>query len=232
MKRLSLICLCISSLLAPLKAQSERVQRMPYADHYRYYVGLQLGLEMQGIRLYNAGYHSGGQALYAEQAPYQLGIGVGITAGLRLRPNWELRLMPSLHLGNMSICYTDGTKPIEYIRLSSSYLSLALQGKWASDRLNNIRPYLALGPYLSWHFASKREDLLRRTSLDAGLLLSVGCEVYLGFIRVSPELSYGYSLCEGLRLSRPELESDPRLRYTSAISSSRGHYIGLSLHFQ
>lgn len=217
----------------PLVAQRERVQRMPYADHYRYYVGLQVGSVVGGISLQNKGYTpSEGKGLYAEQAAYRLGLNIGITGGMVLRPNWELRLMPTLSLGDLSIAYSDGSRVLEHQSLSHSSLTLPIQIKWASWRLGNVRPYVALGPYASWHFSGKREDALRHHTWSFGLQGSIGCDLYLGFVKMSPELSYRYGLSPALQLHRPELQGDSRLRYSSAIGGSRGHQITLSLHFQ
>lgn len=227
------ICIAMLSSLGSLLAQRERIQRMPYADHYRFYVGLQAGLNAGGLNLTNSGYRSDrGEKLYAEQSAYRLGFNVGITGGIVLYPSWELRLMPTLHLGDMQIAYTDGERVSEYQNLRNTYLNLPLQIKWASQRLNNLRPYVGVGPYVAWHFASKKGDILRHKTWDWGLMLSVGCDLYLGFVKMSPELSYSYSLGEIIQRQRPELEGDTRLRYTTALSGSRGHQITLSLHFQ
>lgn len=223
---ISIISLWSNDLIA------QKIHR-PYADYRPYYLGLQVGVGASGVSLRNTSYIDKlGHKHYAEQGGYHLGLGLGITGGLLLRPNWEMRLMPKLNFGDISIAYTNGDRVQEYLTLSSSSLDIPLQVKWASDRLNNIRPYLALGPYLSWYFTNKPSDLLRYRSLSYGILCSIGCDFYLKFIKLSPELSYHYSLSPAFKTKRPEFEGDIRLRYTSTISQSRGHYISFSLHFQ
>lgn len=227
-----LAILCIG-ILTPLYAQKERIQRMPYADYRSSYLGLQVGSHVQGIRLFNSGVQDPQKGtLYAEQDAYRLGLSIGLVGGVVLQPNWELRLMPTLHIGEKRINYSDGNQFVEQISQSTSYLSLPLQVKWASSRENNIRPYVAIGPYMAINLNNKPSDLLRAKSVELGLHASLGCDLYLGFIKLSPELSYSYALSPSLRLSRPELTGDPRMSYTAAISSSRNHQITLSLHFQ
>lgn len=231
--RYTLLYFALLAYSTTLVAQKQRVQRMPYADHYRYYVGLHAGLNVGGVELANSGYRSDTDIpLYAEQGAYRLGFNVGFTGGMVLNPQWELRLSPTLCLGDMHIAYTDGERVGEYLSLRNTHLSLPLQVKWASQRLNNLRPYVALGPYLAWHFASSKRDILRHKVWDYGLILSAGCDLYLGFVKMSPELSYSYSFAGAVQKHRPELGGDTRLRYTTAISGSRGHQITLSLHFQ
>ncbi len=197
-----------------------------------YYIGLSFGLGLQGISLSNSP-NSGGsrQALSAEQEAYQVGLSIGLVSGLRLHPNWELRSIPSLHLGRMRLAYWAEVDPLEQVDLTNNYLFLPLQVKWASDRLNHIRPYIVVGPYASWFFSRDKNALLLPPSLGYGLSFSLGCELFWGTIKFSPELSYTYGLNEAIRYNRPELPPH-RLQYTSAIKRSRAHQIGLSIHIQ
>lgn len=229
-----LLGLCLGlGLVTPLMAQRERVQRMPYADYKTSYLGLQVGTHVQGIRLSNSGVQDPSRGIvYAEQDAYRLGLSIGLVAGLVLQPGWEIRTMPTLHIGEKRINYSDGISLVEQIQMSTSSLALPIQLKWASKRENNIRPYMAVGPYVAVNLNNKSGDLLRAKPLELGLHLSLGCDFYLGFVKVSPELSYSYALSPSIRLTRPEFVGDPRLFYTTALSSSRNHQISLSLHFQ
>lgn len=216
-----------------LSAQTERVIRMPYADHRPSYIGLQVGTHLGGINLLNTGAKSASnEVLYAEQAGYRMGLSIGIVGGLVLQPGWDLRAMPTLHIGDKIIRYSDGVEEVERLRLSSTSLTLPLQLKWAATREYNIRPYLALGPYLGLNLSGRAGDVLRSQPLELGLHTSLGCDLYLGQVKLSPELSYSYSFGQAIRLNRPELAGDPRLRYTEALRSSHKHQITLSLHFQ
>lgn len=220
--------------LTTLFSQSERRWRMPYADHNRFYLGLVLGIEGQGISLHNReGYTYSGEPLLAEQGVYKPGLAIGITGGLVIRPNLELRLMPTLHIGEMNVRYSNGQKSVENLKLKHSSIDLPLQLKWASNRSVNIRPYMAVGPYLSYRLAGTNEmSLLRQSKVGFGLLYSLGCDFYLGWVKLSPELSYGLSLGNRLILERPEFSGDIRRRYSDALTKSRSHYISLSLHIQ
>lgn len=220
--------------LSSLWSQSERRWRMPYADHNRFYLGLVLGIEGQGISLQNReGYTYNGELLLADQGAYKPGLAVGITGGLVIRPNLELRLMPTLRIGEMTVSYSNGQKALEPLRLKHSSIDLPLQLKWASNRSVNMRPYMAFGPYLSYRLAGTNEtSLLRQQKLGVGLLYSIGCDFYLGWVKLSPELSYGLSFGNRLVLDRPEFAGDIRRRYSEALTGSKSHYISLSLHIQ
>lgn len=197
-----------------------------------YYFGLSVGLSLQGISLSNrSDLEDWGESFFVQQDAYQVGLSVGLFSGLRLHKSWELRLLPSLHLGKMNLVYRKGEKLEEQINLPNTHLFLPLQLKWASDRFRNIRPYIAMGPYLSWHFSANRNALVLPRPWAYGVSFSWGCELYMRSVKIIPELSYNYALNEAIRYHRPELPPH-RLLYTSLIHRSRGHQINLSLHIQ
>lgn len=214
-------------------AQREVVRHRPYADLQRYYLGFHLGMHTQDLRISNTGTSlPDGRVLYAEVPEWRPGFTVGVDAGVVLWPGLELRLSPSLQFGDKPVAYGYGQGTVETISVRSSFLSLPLQLKYASERLNNIRPYVAAGGYGAFGLGAKREDLLRYRPIDAGIVLSAGCDVYLSFVKISPELTFSYGLVDIIEHSRPELAGDDRLRYTNAIGSGRTRMIALVLRFQ
>lgn len=214
-------------------AQSDIVQVRPYADHKRFYLGASVGSYVQHLRLSNNGLPLlDGTKLYAEVPHWRLGINVGTIAGVVLTPGLELRAMPTLQIGEIPIAYSDGELEAHSLSVRMTTLGLPLQIKYATDRLGNIRPYVAGGVYGSINLSAGSADVVRLKRLDAGIRLSVGCDIYLSYFKLSPELSYSIGLGDALVHQRPELEGDNRFRYTQALSSGRIRMIALMFTFQ
>lgn len=216
-----------------LSAQREQVRRMPYADLKRYYLGFSVGGHVQDLRISNAGYIlPSGVPMYAEVAEWNPGFSVGVLGGMVLKPGVELRISPNLQFGEKPVAFSNGTEETERVQVRSTFLSVPVQIKWAAERLNNVRPYVAGGVYGAFTLGARRDDLIRYRNLDLGLILSAGVDLYMGWFKLSPELSLSYGLTNIIQTNRPEFADDYRLHYTNAISSGRTRMISFSLHFQ
>ena len=89
-------------------AQREVIQHQPYVDLRKYYLGFRLGMHAPDLRITNRGYMTPeGTSLWADTPSYQPGFSVGVIGGVVLVPSLELRLMPTLHLGETEVDYTD-----------------------------------------------------------------------------------------------------------------------------
>lgn len=229
---LTILCLWLASA-NPASAQRERVKRLPYADLKPYYLGFQVGVHAQDLRLSNSGFVTPeGTPLYAEIPEYRTGLSVGVMGGKVIIPGLELRLTPTLHFGEKPIAYSDGERKLTTINQRATYLSLPMMMKCCAMRLNNLRPYVGVGAYAAFGLGGRKEDVVRLRSLDYGLTVSIGCDLYLPYFKLSPELSFSQGFAEAIQSNRPELAEDKRLYYTQAIRSGRTRMIALTLHFQ
>lgn len=220
-------------LVPPLMAQQERVKHRPYADLKPYYLGFGIGLHTQDLRLTNSGTAlPSGEVLFAEVPEYRPGFSVGVLLGRVLLPGLELRLTPGLHFGEKLVAYGDGRVETVSFLLRTTYLNIPLQFKYAAVRLNNMRPYVAAGIYTGLSLGTKRGEVLRQRSLDYGLLLSAGCDLYLRYFTLSPELSFSYGIPNVIDHYRPDLEDDKRIYYTQAISHGRSRMLALTFYFR
>lgn len=230
-------CLLLLSLLL-LTAVSGWTQmgvreRQPYVDLRRSYLGFRLGLHSSDVALTQAGFSTPeGVRLWSESPSYHPGFSIGVIGGWVLRPNLEVRLLPTLHFGDAPVRYSDGTREVEQTTLRTNYLQLPLELKWSGGRVGNYRPYLSAGPYVSMALSGRDGDLLRLKRWDAGLHVGLGCDIYFGFFKLSPQLSYHYGLVDALQHQRPDLRDDNRLYYTLAIGSARMRMWLLTLSFE
>ena len=145
---LGALTLLLGLLPLSLRAQEGAVQRQPYLDLRRYYLGFRFGLHATDLRLTNSGRtDSDGGQLWADTPEYHPSFSVGLVGGWVLVPNLELRLMPTLHIGDAPVAYTDGSQRIQELNVRTNYLQLPLEVKWGAMRWGNYRPYLSAGPY-------------------------------------------------------------------------------------
>ena len=229
---LGALTLLLGLLPLSLRAQEGAVQRQPYLDLRRYYLGFRFGLHATDLRLTNSGRtDSDGGQLWADTPEYHPSFSVGLVGGWVLVPNLELRLMPTLHIGDAPVAYTDGSQRIQEMNVRTNYLQLPLEVKWGAMRWGNYRPYLSAGPYASLSFSGK-DKLLRLQPLDYGLSIGAGCDIYFSFFKLSPQLSFHYGLANVLDADRPDLQGDRRIRFTETLQSASTRMILLSLSFE
>jgi len=150
LRSLTLAFALLLSVLCPaaLWAQEGAVERQPYLDLRRYYIGFRLGLHLPDVRITNSGaVNSLGGQLWADSPVWHPGFSIGVIGGVTLVPQLELRLLPTLHLGDVPVAYTDGSQEVEHLSLRTSSLQLPLELKWAAVRWGNYRPFVAAGGY-------------------------------------------------------------------------------------
>ena len=208
------------SFLHPLhlRGQEGAVERQPYIDLRRYYLGFRLGLHLPDVRLSNSGaMNSVGGRLWAESPVWHPGFSVGMVGGLTLVPQLELRLLPTLHLGDVPVAYTDGERQVERFSLRTSSLQLPIELKWGAVRWGNYRPFMSAGSYVGLQLGTRSSELLHLRPLDYGVSIGAGCDLYFSFFKLSPQLTFQYGLANILETRRPDLHDDPRLRFTEAV---------------
>ncbi|WP_455107765.1 type IX secretion/gliding motility protein PorT/SprT [Porphyromonas sp.] len=220
LRSLKLALFLLISSLRPLSlwGQEGAVERQPYIDLRRYYGGFRIGLHLPDVRISNSGVvNSTGGRLWADTPVWHPGFSIGVVGGLTLVPQLELRLLPTLHLGDVPVAYTDGQRQVERFTLRTSSLQLPLELKWGAVRWGNYRPFVAAGSYVGLQLGTRSSELLHLRPLDYGVSIGAGCDLYFSFFKLSPQLTFQYGLTNVLETRRPDLRDDPRLRFTEAV---------------
>lgn len=214
----ALILLSFSLRPLSLWGQEGAVERQPYIDLRRYYLGFRLGLHLPDVRISNSGeMNSVGGRLWADTPVWHPGFSIGLVGGLTLVPQLELRLLPTLHLGDVSVAYTDGVRQVERFSLRTSSLQLPIELKWGAVRWGNYRPFVSVGSYVGLQLGTRSSELLHLRPLDYGVSVGAGCDLYFSFFKLSPQLTFQYGLTNILETRRPDLHDDPRLRFSEAL---------------
>jgi hypothetical protein len=82
--------------------------------------------------------------------------------------------------------------------LKNSYLAIPLDLKFSAPRFNNYRPYVVAGFSPMINLAGKDQDYVRLKRFDAMVNVGLGCDFYLPYFKLIPELKFCYGLTNAL----------------------------------
>lgn len=233
LKRL-LLALYMICLVSPgIMAQKERVKNQPYADLKWLHLGFHVGLHSQDMLLTNTGIDSNGEIWFAEIPSYSPGFSVGVIADMYMNPYFNLRFIPTIHLGDKKFVFREQNTGEEFeTNVRSSYVSFPLDVKYSALRLNNYRPYLIGGVYGSLDIGRKKGNPLLMKSGDFGLEFGIGCDIYLPFFKLCPELKFSFGLVNLLEKDRSDLVDLDLIKYTDALSKATSRMVTLTFNFE
>ncbi len=231
-KRIAILVLLMLPLLAI--AQERKVQNRPYIDFRRLHYGFFFGLHAQDMELANNGFVTeNGEQWYADVSAYNPGFSVGVLADLRINTYVALRLLPTLHFGEKQVVfreYNSGNRERQQIK--STYFSLPLDVKISAQRFNNYRPYVIAGvsPMLDMTVKKQRQLLMKK--FDFMVEVGMGCDFYMPFFKLNPELKFCFSMLDVLDKNRKDLLDENYKKFTESIDKATTKMIVLSLYFE
>ncbi|MBD8389070.1 porin family protein [Dysgonomonas sp. BGC7] len=222
--------------IMPLAGQTQlrRAVNQPFADQKMYHLGFSIGITGHDMILTHTGFvGDNGEAWFAEIPSYSVGFNVGMIGDRYLNEYFNLRLAPTLYLGERRFVFKEQTSGEEYTAsVRSNYLTLPLLLKFSAPRIKNYRPYLLAGGYAAMDIGSKKEDVLRFKKMDYGLEFGIGCNFYLPLFKLCPELKFSFGLTDLVRKGRSDLTDKDLLKYTQAILSGKSRMISLVFNFE
>lgn len=223
-----------TAMLSPLMGQSQKVQIQPYADQKLYHYGFSVGLITEDLILKQSGVvTSGGETWFGSIPSYSLGFEVGFVADRYINEYMNLRALPTLYFGEKNYVFRELTSGKEYsTTIRNNYLSLPVLMKFSAQRVNNYRPYVLGGGYISSELGSVRAQALRLNKLDYGLEFGLGCNFYLPLFKFCPELRFSFGLRDLVNKDRSDLNDNDIRNYSDAIASGKSRMISLVLNFE
>lgn len=233
-KRYILLLCFVACFALSMNAQYRKSQNLPYADQKLYHFGFNLGLHTQDMPLVNTGFvQNDGEAWFAEIPSYSFGFSIGLIADRYLSQYFNLRVNPTVHFGEKRFIFREQSSGEEYEKaFKGNYLTIPLHLKFSAPRTNNFRPYLLAGPYFSVDIGPSKNEALRFKGTDYGLEFGLGCNFYLPYFKVCPEIKFSLGLANMINTDRSDL-SDPMLvKYSDAVSKGKNRMISLVLNFE
>ena len=224
---------CLSSPTA--EAQNRKIQHKPYIDQRVLHYGFFVGVHDQGISLRGNGYIdpvTGRQWLVKNDRP-NFGFHVGVLGELKLHHYVALRALPTLYFGSKHLAYVDQlTGEHQSQDMKSTYISLPILAKISAPRWNNYRPYIVAGINPMYDLTTGKHTLLRTKPLSVNLEIGLGCDLYLPFFKLIPELKFSLGLADMLDHKREDLHEAEDIIYTRSIDRATSNMVTLTLYFE
>lgn len=240
--------LAAMTLAVSAGAQDRSVENRPYTDLRPFHLGVVLGTHLQDMELNNVGpvvieTEDGGQytsTVSVDQDRWDPGFHVGVLGEARLGTHFAFRFAPMLYFGTKHLTFRNWTsldeqgQPREEVQnMKSVYIATTMDMIFSAKRFNNHRPYVVAGLTPMFNLTSKANDFLRLKKYDVFLSAGIGCDFYLPFFKLRPELKFMYSLTNSLDTKHAStLRDQSMLPYAYSVDKTRTKMICLSLYFE
>lgn len=223
------------ALILATMAQERVVQNKPFIDERPWHYGFHIGLHDQSLKLINNGFvdPATGAQWMAENDRQNFGFSVGILGDWRITRQLALRVSPGLHFGSKHIGFrnqVDGTKRSQ--DLKTTYVAVPIDLKIAAPRFNNYRPYLVGGFSAMYDMTNAKGEMLRTKALQTFVQIGMGCDFYLPFFKLNPELKFYFGLGDVLLHQRAELTNPEQQIFTQSLSSANSGMVVLTFYFE
>ena len=229
-------------------AQERKPQNKPYIDLRPMHFGISVGFHMQDIEMQNVGpqliVHEDGtetvETVVCDQDNWTPGFSVGVLADQRLSKHFALRLAPTMHFGAKHLVFRhlnrldpDGLILEQRQDMKNTYIALPINVKFSAERFNNYRPYIIGGINPMINLTSKSQDIVQLKRYDTMVEIGLGCDFYLPFFKLIPELKFSYSLVDALDKGHADELTDANQRiYTNSVSAGHAKMITLTFYFE
>lgn len=234
MRRLLTVIICLITL-CQLVAQEQKVQHRPYLDQRKFHWGFLFGFHMQDLELKNNGFIDpvSGEQWYADVDNYNPGFSVGVLGEMRLNRYLALRLVPTMHFGQKHVTFHEQISGRDSTQnIKSTYISLPLDLKFSAPRHNNYRPYFIAGVNPMLDLTTKKQKALLMKPFDCYIEIGMGCDFYLPFFKLIPELKFCFGLMDILKKDRNDLIDNSLRKFTQSLDGASSKMIVLTLYFE
>jgi len=210
--------------------------------------GILVGMNLQDIELDNIGPQmitlddgtNVEQTIVCDADRWNAGFSVGVLADLRISQHLNLRFSPTMHFGAKHLTFRNLSEADEEGRVTevrqdmkNTYISLPLDLKVSAERWNNYRPYVMAGINPMLNLTSKNQEYIQLKRTDLMLEVGLGCDFYLPFFKLIPELKFCFSLKDALDHDHADELKDVNLRkYTNAVSKGATKMVVLTFYFE
>ena len=99
-------------------------------------------------------------------------------------------------------------------------------------RCNNFRPYLIGGVMGTADVSKKRHDLLKLNTFDGYLTIGLGCDFYLPYFKLIPELKFCFGLTDVINRKRNDLRDPADIKFTQSLKKATSNMVILSFYFE
>lgn len=245
LKTFALLALTFAAGLA--RAQDRTVQNRPYTDLRPLHFGILVGTHLQDFEFQNVGPQvitnaDGTQTEYvitADQDRWDNGFNVGVLAEARLSESFQLRVAPTLYFGTRHVQFhnMDANAPDSLVNRSQSlksvYIGTSVDIIFGAKRAGNHRPYMMMGLSPVINLTNTNHDYVNLKRYDVYLEAGVGCDFYLPFFKLRPELKFMWGLTNCYDSGHARGLQDASMRpYAQSIKKATSKMIALTFYFE
>lgn len=228
-------------------AQARKPMNKPYIDLRPMHFGILIGTNFQDIEFEDVGPQTITteegtimQTIVTDADKWNPGFSVGVLAEGRISNHLALRCTPTMHFGAKHIVFRNLTDldqagiPRQTTQdMKNTYLSVPVNIKFSAQRFNNYRPYIMAGINPMLNLTHKDQDYIQLKRYDVMLEVGLGCDFYLPFFKLNPELKFCYSLTNSLDAKHADEIRDANLRaFTNSVRSAHAKMFVLTFYFE
>lgn len=248
MKKYIIIILIGLGIGVSASAQERTVENRPYTDLRPFHLGIFVGTHFQDIEFTNVGPTSYTDAdgntqscnVTVDQDRWDPGFTVGVLGEIRLNSSFQFRIAPAMYFGTRHLTYRNllqkdakGNDITQTQEMKTAYISSAFDLIFAAERFNNHRPYIMAGLNPMMNLTGSNEDYIKLKKSELFLELGIGCDFYLPFFKIRPELKFMYGITDSYDKSHVKNIKDKNmLPYTMAAKSAHSKMIALTFYFE
>ena len=225
---------CCAAAVA--QQRNDKLLNRPYADLRPWHLGFSIGMHTLDFSFTHNGFITAdGEAWFMEQPDFSPGFCVNGLLDVRLNDYFNVRFTPGMYFGNRVVKMHDMTNDSwEQQNIKSNYVVLPVDLKFSATRYHNVRPYLVGGVMGAFDVSKKvPREPLRLKSADFMLTAGFGCDIYLPYFKLSPEIKFCFGLSDILQHDRPDFEDDPTgIKFTNSLKKATTQMVVLSFYFE
>ena len=219
MKKSIILHACLICLIFNSYGQRELPQNNPNYDMQTYHFGFILGYSQQKLNIRYSEFMNNYNDYLQILSDYEPGFNVGIIMDFKIKNNFNIRVTPSFNFTDQKIYYNSVNYSVSQPQNSGlSNFELPIYLKYRSDRGNNGRLYVLLGPKLSIDMSSFEKlsdnENLEFKSQNYSLDIGFGIDIYFKYFKFAPEIKYSYGITNILEKQHNEYDN-----YLNSLSS-------------
>ncbi len=236
--KILLCCFLLLSCAGTGAAQqrNDKLLNRPYADLRRWHLGFSVGMHTLDLSFTHNGFTTdNGETWFMEQPDFSPGFCVNGLLDVRLNDYFNVRFTPGMYFGNRVVKMHDTTNDAwQQQNIKSNYVVIPVDLKFSATRYHNVRPYLVGGVMGVFDVSKKRpREFLRLKSTDFMLTAGFGCDIYLPYFKLCPEIKFCFGLSDILKHERPDFEDDPDgMKFTNSLKKATTQMVVLSFYFE
>lgn len=232
-RQLLLVLLLAPAMMA--SAQRQVIKNLPYYDQRLLHWGFCLGYNAPDITFTHSGSEAG-EGWWATCPEVNPAFFVGLMGDGAITEHLNFRLSPLLYFQERQVAFertlATGERERTTQALKTTYLELPASLKISTRRINNYRPYLVAGVQADIDMSHEKETPIVFKRFDVGVHFGMGCDFYLPFFKLAPELRINLGLLDMIDHERRDIKDASLLPYTHAISAARNNSLSLIFWFE